>query len=83
MPETDHETSKQSRSLHTIVNGDEVTHLSHSSINEKVRSIHETALITRKKQYSLCLFNGFTKPTSRKMDLPTMALRGIIAKPIL
>lgn len=60
-----------------------MTHLSHTAINHLVMPIHKAALVTRKPQYSLSLFDRFTEAARRKMDLTTITFGGVVAEPVL
>ena len=59
------------------------TDLGHASIDNEVRSIDEAALIARKEEHGLSLFNGFAKASSREMDLTAVAFGCVVAEPVL
>ena len=60
-----------------------INYLSHAAIDYKICPIDKAALIASKEQHRLSLLNGFAEATSREMDLAAMALRCVVAKPVL
>jgi hypothetical protein len=52
--------------------------LCHTTINHKVGTVNKATLVASQKENSLRLFNGFTKPASRKVNLSAVSFRGII-----
>jgi hypothetical protein len=57
--------------------------LGHTTIDHKVRSIDEAALIAGKEKDCLRLLNSLAKTTSGEVDLTAVPLRRIIAQPVL
>ena len=66
--------------IHTERN---VTYLGHPAIDHEVCTVDEAAFITSQEHHGLSLLDGFTKPTSREVNLTTVALRLVIAEPVL
>jgi len=58
-------------------------YLSQSSIDNKIRSIDEAALVAREEQHSLSLLDGFAETPTREVNFTAMALRLVVAKPVL
>ena len=59
------------------------TYLGHTAVNHEILAINEAAFITGKEQDSVGLLDSLAKPSSREVDLATMALCCIIAQPVL
>ena len=57
--------------------------LSHASVDDKVGSVDEAALIAGKEKHSLCEFDSLAKASSGEVDLAAVALRLVISEPVL
>lgn len=57
--------------------------LGHTTINDKVRAVHEAALVAGQEQDRLSLFNSLTETTRREVDLATQTLGLVVAQPVL
>lgn len=57
--------------------------LGHTTVDHKVRSIDEAALVTGKEKNCLCLLDSLAEATSGEVDFTAVPLRGIIAQPVL
>jgi len=55
----------------------------HTTINNKVSTVYEAALVAGKEEDALSLLDGFTKATGWEMDFAAVALSFVVAKPIL
>lgn len=60
-----------------------VTHLCHTTVNNKVCAVDEAALIAGQEQNGLGLFDRFSKSAGREMNLASMTLGLIVAEPVL
>ena len=58
-------------------------YLCHPTIDNKLVSVDEAALITGKEQHCLRLLDSLTKTTRREVDLAAVALSLIVTKPVL
>lgn len=63
--------------------GDHQTYLGHPTIDHEFSCVNEAALVAGKKEYCLSLFNSLTESSRWEMNLTTVALCCVIAKPIL
>ena len=59
------------------------TCLRHSTIDDKIRPIDETALVTGKEEDGLGLFDCFAEATGWEVDLAAMAFSCVVAQPVL
>lgn len=55
----------------------------HASIDDKVGSVHEAALVAGEKKDCLGLFYGFAEAAGWEMDFAAVTLGLIVAKPVL
>jgi hypothetical protein len=58
-------------------------YLGHATIHNEIGAIHEAAFVTGKEQDRLGLFDRFAKSACWEMDLSSMSLSRVIAKPVL
>ena len=59
------------------------TYLSHTAIDNKVRTVDEAALVAREEEYCLSLLNSFSETPGREVNLATVTLSCIVSEPIL
>jgi hypothetical protein len=55
----------------------------HTTVDNKVCTIDETALVASEEENGLSLLNGFAEATSREVDFTTGSLNCVVTKPIL
>jgi hypothetical protein len=58
-------------------------YLSHSTIDHKISSIHEAALVASQENHGVSLLDGLTKPASGEVHLSAEALLLVLTKPVL
>lgn len=59
------------------------TYLAQTTVNNKVGTIDEAALITGKENNGMCLLDGLAETTTGEVDLTTETLGVVVAEPVL
>lgn len=57
--------------------------LGHTTVDDKVCAVDETALVAGQEENCLRLLNGFAKATAGEVDFAAVALLGVITEPVL
>ena len=60
-----------------------VTHLRHPPIDNKIRAVHETALVAGEEEHGLGLLDGLAEAAGWEVDLAAVALGRVVAEPVL
>lgn len=70
-------------SLHILNSTPGLTNLAHSTVNNKVSSVDEAALVAGEEDDSVGLLDGLTETAGREVNLATETLGLVIAQPVL